>query len=77
MIRLVLFSLLFIGCTIAKSPEHINDANSCKASAYNICGRQTIGSDCIRTAQRECMYWMGYRLKKGKLVKTHNCDSAE
>ena len=74
---LVLFSLLLISCAYTKSPEHIQDATNCKVSAYNICGRQTIQSDCMRAAQRECMYWTGYRLKKGKLVKSNSCAKSE
>lgn len=73
-IALILTCTFFWACMYNQTPEHVNDAMSCRGSAINICGRHNMQSDCFKTAQRECMYWIGYRLKKGKLVKINNCE---
>lgn len=73
----LIFLFVLLSCTFERSPEHINDAMNCKASAISICGTNNMQSECFKTAQRECMYWNGYRLKKGKLVKINSCEGSK
>lgn len=75
LITFILFAI--VSCTILpKEPEHVKDAIKCKMDAYNICGdKANAQAPCMINAQRYCMKWAGYHLKKGRIVKpTNNCD---